>query len=220
MDKKIPKQNSAEKLKRHFVFLLSRHFVWLVIFLAFLVIAFGFIFFLKPEYDKIIAVAGGGKKEVEEQKNELMERKRYLKDLNESLAVYEKISPKDIEKINLLLPEKELAESLFTRLDNLVARNGLILTSMKINQDSATQGPAPGRAQSTDKESDQSEQVLPSGIGVISVDLSIAGCNYEAIKNLLRALENNLRIMDVDKLSFSSGGDSLNLSIRTYYLKK
>ena len=54
--------------------------------------------------------------------------------------------------------------------------------------------------------------------GVFPVDMgvTVAGGDYSRLKAFLRAIENNLRLMDVTGLAFSPRAASYAISIRTY----
>ena len=49
--------------------------------------------------------------------------------------------------------------------------------------------------------------------------MEIIGVNYDGLKKLLATIENNLRLMDVNKIDFDPGARTVTLEVALYYLK-
>ena len=108
--------------------------------------------------------------------------------------------PKEAERIEFALPSRAEVPEILIQISSLASQNGLVLK--KINFGTAG-------------------QTGSGGYVPIDITLQIAG-NYEALKTFIVAIEQNLRIIDVENLSFSVSQDSddpinFNMSLTTYY---
>ena len=54
--------------------------------------------------------------------------------------------------------------------------------------------------------------------GVINLSLGFEGGTYQKMKKFIKQIETNIRIMDIQELSFQNIGNVLKLNIKTYYL--
>ena len=61
---------------------------------------------------------------------------------------------------------------------------------------------------------------VPQNIGVINLNLEVTAIDYTGFKNLLRTLENNLRLFDITELSFIPDENAASFVLSTYYYKK
>ncbi|HNX11187.1 MAG TPA: hypothetical protein PKI61_03525, partial [bacterium] len=61
---------------------------------------------------------------------------------------------------------------------------------------------------------------LPVGIGMMRVSVSVANIDYPHLKKLLGLIEHNLRLTDVQDLSFNPAEKTAALHLSTYYFKK
>lgn len=129
------------------------------------------------------------------------------------------ISKQDLDRINASLPEGPRSSDFLVLLENLSSAHGLILKRLDLA--SFTQ---PAAA------STQNPQPKPSGI-IISAPLgdktkdfpihfSVNG-SYKAFKEFLVDVEKNLRLIDIQEISFSSTGKGDNIEFvikaKTYY---
>ncbi|MCK5416166.1 hypothetical protein KAI92_01925 [Candidatus Parcubacteria bacterium] len=133
---------------------------------------------------------------------------------------YERIDRTDKEKIINIVPDKLNIEKFFPWMEEIIEGKiiegqihggmGLILDSISINDvgvSNASQG----------EDEDNFQKSIRENIGIINLDISISGVDYDSLKSLLAELENNLRLMDIQSVSFS--GNQVSLSINTYYFK-
>jgi len=183
--------------------------------LVVVVITIGFFVFVIPKYKSI---SDNINTKDQEKKLELDYLNNYQLELTKYKTSYEKLEKEDIEKVNKIYPSLEDVEELFTELAVLVKKNGLLLNSIELKkfEEKNVQKTAAKKEDNAQKEGAISE--LSDDIGVVDINLSISGVNYKSLKNILRTFENNLRILDIQSLSFQSG-NSLSLEIKTYYDK-
>lgn len=196
-------------------FLLVKNFNFLIIIIVFLSLLFIIIVILKPKYSNI-------QEKVEEfsviTEEEYPEKIKRYKRLSEYIDVYNEIEAREVEKIDTMLSEQGVREELFTRLESIIKKNGLILVSIVIKDDSSTQKSVSKKSLALG-EVDEGERSVSSKIGKIKTDLSITGVDYIGLKNLLKVFENSIKIMDIEHISFSPSNESLELQVSSYYYK-
>jgi hypothetical protein len=168
----------------------------------------GVAFFLWPKYERI---RQGTEQAISEKKIENSKSVELLSKINTYITNYNNISAKDKENINIILPDNANDENLYAQMERIAKEEGVILTSMKIDQSS------------TQEESNIAQKsmnvVEHSGKKVKNVDIeiSVLGVDYKKTKKLLTRFENNMRLMDVSEVSFSLNGQLANFKISTYY---
>lgn len=196
-------------LKKTINKLLSDYFNIFIAIAVLLVFIFGYFFLLKPKYDQTVQVISVINKQdeadFENKKKELQKIKDILKSYNEVEDSYKK-------KILSIAPVRENKEEIFSEINYLVSRNGLILQSVSLSEG--------GGYDISDSISSGGENYLASGeIKKVTISLRVGGTDYEAFKNFLSAMENNLPLLDVVNLSIDPGNKISNFLVDTYYIQ-
>jgi len=214
---KEKKETKSKKLMQQVSKILARYFNWLIIVLLIIIFIFSYFYLIKPKYQRLAEIVKNSNKE---RMLEYVERQEYLNKLSKLLEIYQGIDSDDIKKIDMMLTGEDVHEQLFTQLESLILKNGLLLKSLEIDpKDQGIEGNIAGRS-GAGGVSDQEKKIsLPAEIGKIKISLSIASTDYSNFKNILYVLEDNLRIMDIFKLNFNPDGNSIDLELYTYYLK-
>lgn len=127
------------------------------------------------------------------------EQKLRLKELQTIYNVYSKIPVSDLDTFNQVLPNNYVKESLFGELEEITSRSGYILESLDIN--------------------DQGPTSISATIGAIEGVANISGLDYRNLKKFIQDLEKSSRLIDVQGISYSVEGESLELTFLTYYYK-
>ena len=164
----------AKKEKKINTFLVN-YFKWLVALLVLIVFISGYIFLIKPKYQKITQSVGANKISREQ---EYLERKGYLAGIKDLINIYKKINSFDIKKVNLILSKGNNYEKLFTQLESMVLRSGLIIKSLKIDFEEYVGKENILKKPKISREESGTDSSLPSEIGRIKVTLSIIGVDY------------------------------------------
>jgi len=177
--------------------------IMVVILLLFLAVAY--VMFIKPKYDATMSAIQSN---IEQQQKLYTDQQKKLANLEIISDLYKKIPSGDLKKFNGVLPDSYIKERLFGELEEIISKNGFILNSVNISRE--------------EKKLPTTEGMTPrsASIGTIDLQLSISAIDYAGFKNLLRLLENNLRLFDVTSVSFSPGGNTASLTLSTYYYKK
>jgi len=95
-----------------------------------------------------------------------------------------------MNKLDYVLAQDDYIPPILNHINVLVEQSGLELTGMDVD----------------------------SGDGIINLSLSFKNGTYQKMKKFIKQIETNIRIMDIEKLSFQNIGNILNLKINTYYL--
>lgn len=137
----------------------------------------------------------------------ITENKKELEDLKNLISAYESIRPSYIEKVNKIIPAPELKEKLLTQIETLANNNGLLLKSVSVDLIEPS-------SQRRTAEAPASQEKVKK----IKISLTVIGTNYNNLKNFLRVFENNLRLMDVQRISFAIDKSETQIELHTYIL--
>ena len=110
------------------------------------------------------------------------------------LSRYNTILRQDLERLETLLPKTPATGGIITQLDRLASSHALLLKSVDVKE-TQQQATSPitrsrGRARQ------------------LTINTNLVG-SYQSFRAFLQDLERSLRLMDVESLSFSSGGENV-----------
>ncbi len=157
--------------------------------------------------------------------NEALGNSKALEDARDQLtAKYNSFSKEDLARLQKLLPESVDNIRLILEIEQLAAPYGMALKNVQYSTEDA--GVAPAGGAGAPAKAVQSRK----GYGVLDLEFTVSG-SYDDFIKFLRDLENNLRLVDVSFLEFSSSTGravsktsdpeiyDYNLKIKTYWLK-
>lgn len=210
-DKMQPGKNPGKEKKNNItkvlLVLLHRYF-FVVAILAFLgIVIGGLAFFVKPKY---VAISEKNNAEEAEKVKELSELQTYAERLRSYRNEYNQISAEDKKRVDMMIAGSYLPEDVFTGMEKLISSRGFILNSISVNSAAADNASA----------KDSGKQKTAGALGEVVIKLDISGASYEGLKQLLAIIENQLRLMDVKKISYSPEGNTASLEISAYFLKQ
>ncbi len=199
------KKSGSSQLLNALLAITHRFFFIIAIIIFAVIIIVGYLFLIQPKYT---AIAEETKTKEDQKNQQLQDLQSYLSSLIQYREQYNKIDPADKDKIGTMIAGKFSPEDAFANMEELISTRGLILTSISVETASNSGG----------GDSDSAAASNVSGIGRATIKLSIAGVNYEGLKQLLTVLENNLQLSDVQKIDFTPDQNIATLEINTYYL--
>jgi len=134
---------------------------------------------------------------------------------------YNAIGGENLNKLQKLLPESVDNIRLVLELEKLALPYSMVLKDVKYDATGKEPVSSPGVIQG-----EVLNQNLRKDYGVWSLEFSTEG-GYSNFINFMKDIENNLRIVDITSISFSSSAFSSNLSdiykynlkVKTYWLK-
>lgn len=148
---------------------------------------------------------------------------------------YNSIEPENLEKIRKMLPDSVDNIRLILEIENIAKPYGMLLKDVKYDatKKEETKGDEKNNVVQAGSTASNSEQTAKKDYGVWTLEFSTKG-SYANFLNLLKDLENNLRVVDISSIQFSSteasgigikdplaSSDSYKYSfkINTYWLK-
>ncbi len=182
----------------------------LIILVLILILIAVVVFLDVPKVQEILAL----REQISEQKEAFSEKQALLLKIEELKSGYEE-NKESLEKVSYILPAEQDIPNLIVQLEALAFENGLVLESINLSSSEKTSsGMAEEVRESQQGTTSQDYQILTANLKVIG--------DYSGFKNFLKAVENNIRLMDVVSLNFSgeSGGLGLfrfDITLKTYY---
>ncbi len=140
--------------------------------------------------------------------------KALTKKLEELKKKYNSLTD-EADKIAQAITPKEDLPGLLIQLESLSSRNGLILASVVFNT---------ADEKSDKKNKNVSAVAAPAGAKILAIDLNLNG-SQKSLGAFLRAIETNLRIMDVSAINFGerdaniSAGQDFRVLLNAYYME-
>lgn len=203
--KKIEKRKALVKKTNKF---LSANFKWFVVMLSLSIIAFGYFKILKPKYELTRETLD---RTNQDQQQDYYARKRELEKITNAVLTFSKVTPDYMEKIRSVAPSD--ISRIFTEINKIFVDNGLLINSLTINEIDA-------RDPKIKKTSKEKDYFASGDIGKLNISTAVMGADYESFKRLLVSLENHLRLVDVQSLSFDPVNRVTSLSMVTYFNKE
>jgi Tfp pilus assembly protein PilO len=156
------------------------------------------------------------RKDIEMQKQILLDKQDFLATVKELSGAYKK-NKENIDKINFILPLKEDIPNLLVQVEALVLEQGLVLDKLEVNTPTEE---ATGRVIDP-RDLSAGQGTANTKYKTLTIDLAFTG-DYSALKNFLKATEENMRLIDIDSIGISpeseaSGIFKFILSLKTYY---
>jgi len=195
---------SLPEIRRKILLFTNRFFIPIAVVLVICIFIASYFTFIEKEIANIKNI---GVVDFQKKKNELSEKNALLDKIKKVHESYLKINKDEIKKISLILPEEKDTASLFMEVESLARKSGLLLNGVDIAQGGAISVPASGGTDSP-----------ALNINKLNINLKIQGIDkYDKLKLFLNNIEKEIRILDLNSLTYSPGTDSYALSLITYY---
>lgn len=142
----------------------------------------------------------------EEKQKELGDLETIVAHIDELSEQYKKAQD-DLEKISLVIPSDPQLPEILIQFEEMAKRNGIIIGDIKFSQE---------------QELLKGEKSASNGIKAVKINIE-AESDYFNFKKLLEDIEVNIRLMNIDSISFSRSGVNqdiikFTISITSYYL--
>jgi len=187
-----------------------RDIILIILILVFIVMV---IFLDVPGVQGVLKI----RKDIETQKQVLLDDQDFVATVKELSQAYQE-NKENIDKIGLILPSKEDIPNLIVQVESLVFEQGLILDKLEVTTPTEETGGTinPEDVRAKEETSTEKYKTLTIGLGFTG--------DYSALKNFLKATEENMRLIDIDSIGISpeseeSGIFKFDLSLKTYYQK-
>lgn len=182
----------------------------IIIFILILAFIAVIVFLDLPEFQEVLSL----RKEVKEQKEIFSEKQILLAKIGKLTEDYEG-NEEDLKRVNYILPSGQDIPNLIVQLESLSFEAGLVLEALEffVGEEETI---------SKAKEARVAEGKTPKDYQTLTVNLKLIG-DYLAFKNFLKLVEENIRLMDVGSIDFSTQTEEMfqlfnfNLNLNTYY---
>lgn len=190
---------------------LNDHFDAFLIGAVVIIFALAYVTVIRPKYQSTITAI---KDNIASQEKIYLDQKTRLSNLKVAASLYEQIKKNqlgDVRKVNAVLPDEYVKERLFGEMEEIVSKSGFLLGSLNISREEIGKDSLAGI--------NSLGEGLPKAIGRVQISMSVGAIDYNGLKNLLLVLEKNNRLLDIQSVSFSPEGKTVNLVLFTYYFK-
>ncbi|MFH0873492.1 MAG: hypothetical protein V1846_01480 [Candidatus Komeilibacteria bacterium] len=217
---KIALENAGQLLQ-----LINVYLWWLIALAVIIIIGLVYWFILGPKfialYNKSQTFLPGRQQTL----TDLSDLQEKLLKLNEEYTALRQSRQQDINRVSAVIPTEPDYASLFVQADVLVRANGLKLKGIDITKPVET--PVSERrtptAQKAQQPAEKLIEVLPKNVRSLQLTIGVGPGDYTQIKNLLSALESNLRLYDVQSVAFDPADaksgvfPGFQIILKTYY---
>lgn len=204
---KVKEKPSHTKL----INILNDNFNIAIVFVVIIFLVVAYILVIKPKYDTTL---NSIKDNISKQEQLYASQKQRLVDLKAAAELYASLDETGISKVNAILPAEYAKEQLFGQLEDIISQQGVLLTSINLTKESEKVDAAAGTNSTVSFSIPNSDKV-----GIIRAELVIGAIDYATLRNLLPLLESHVQLLDIESIDFDPGGESVSLSILTYYYK-
>jgi hypothetical protein len=202
MSQIVKNQNNTASFRLRIAY--AKYYTLINVFLFVAVLGAGYYTLLRPKYETIWYGDGGlGRVSLQ---TEIENRESALTIIKALISNYQQINQNDINKINDILPNQKDIPGLIVTASALAEQNGFLLDSINLNDvpEVVTLG-----------QDDTEVERVSMSLNLIDVNNG----GYPQLKQLLLAIENNLRLFDVTAIYFNQGSSLYSLNIMAYYVK-
>lgn len=208
-----PLKAKEKKSNAKLINILNDNFNIAIVFFVILFLGAAYILVIKPKYNATLISI---KDNISQQEQFYASQKQRLVDLKTVADLYANLSEEDIEKVRAILPEEYPKEKLFGQLEDIINQQGVLLSSINLTKDSEDGGPV----NTADPNQASGFKVAHSDkVGIIKAEIVIGAIDYATLKTLLPLLESHVQLLDIESIDFDPEGESLSLSLLTYYYK-
>jgi hypothetical protein len=207
--------------------LLANKYVWVILLTVVVVTLFlGYFLVLQSSFSNI-GSARNDTSAVNEDVQTLSDLKNKVAQLEQEFSAVEAQRMSELRKLHSILPSEPQVAELFVLAERLALLKGFYLSAIDVVQEQAVVG-------------EDGEDILgPSGLSSLSIKMDVTQIidednpptedPYDLFKQYLDDLESNVRLMDVETVSFSGieggaeGGEgaaglSLSFTLNTYFI--
>lgn len=216
--KQIKTDDIQENIKKQKINNFLINYFYLVVYAVVIAtLASGYFLFILPKYNQIMKDSEIESKMLE---GEFSEQQKSLIQMNDLRNRYEMIAKKDREKVQAMVPDEPQIENLISEMEMIAKKNGLILSVLSVEVDNSTTKRSSLDPSSALGKKKEAGDTTPSGVGKVNIEMQLVGTDYNNLRNVIKTVENNLRLLDIIKISFEAANTKTNLDMVAYYLKK
>lgn len=178
-----------------------------------------FFFFTNPIYKNVLTI----REQIDFYNQALTNSKALETERDKLTQKYNSFDPEKLDRLEKLLPDNVDNIRLILEIEKIASPYGMAIKDVRYDTTSETKD-------STQIVGKNVKAVSSKSYGILNFEFSTQG-TYNNFINFIKDLENNLRIVDISSIQFSSSSSSIglnpklleaykyNFSIKTYWLK-
>jgi hypothetical protein len=216
-----PKDETASRpdslLKQRINYFLINYFNHLAFAVSLIIFIAGIAWFVYPQYQNITKDEETASKYLQAQ---YAAKSNYLHAIGDLKKNYLQISQADRNKIEAMVPVETNVTAQIPKIESIILSNAAILNFLKIEPvDNPSQAAAaPDNGEKSASPAGIFYGPLPQGVKLVRIEIGLSSVNYQVLKNIIKAFENNLRLYDVAKIEYNVADNKAVLIIYSYYL--
>lgn len=198
---------------------MPRIFITFILFAAAILLG---VLYVRPEWERF----GQLQAEITELEEVSREFDELIQNRETLLSLMGAVSKENLGRVERMLPQGPHASDFLVSMESLALANGVVLrridlVSPQVKEGQSSAQPRAGAATSPRPQAKAAAPQAPADAAQsLPFNLQVAG-SYEAFKKFLASLERNLRLIDVDDISFSASGKGdigdFTMKAKTYY---
>lgn len=183
-----------------FISVIANNHKWFAIGALIVVIGVGYLIVLSPKIQELREVGIEGQKDREATLSTLKDE---LSQLQSAKEQFDMITSEELELITLALPTEKNIPNLFVEIPLFLETKNLTMTSLDISE--------------VDLLFNQGEQPRTT-IHRVDITVGVDGLeSYLLFKDFLASVEDNLRLLDINSITYVPGSSSYTFIFSTYY---
>lgn len=209
-------KKEASLLRQQINGYLISYFSHFVLALALIIFAAGLFLFIYPKYQEVAKSNQDARDNLEA---EYQAKDSYLSKIGKLKKSYQPISEADRKKIEAMVPADSEITRLIPEIESIVIRNSAVLNSIHLEPVDSFSQPEASIETGVIPETPAGifSGPLPQGVKLVRIAINLSSVNYQVLKNIIKTMENNLRLLDISEVNYSSADDKAGLIIYTYY---
>ena len=228
LDKKINLRQAAEEAKSGILteetaakqgwqeFFINHYRLFIALICILIMVGSVLLFFL-PQYRATLAEFHNNNQSAQA---ELAKKQKYQANLLQLRAFYDNIDQNTRSKVTDILPVQLDKEGLLAEIEAICLANNLLIKSSDVLT-AGTESPSTDNTTNNNESASSSTSTAPaltSQLRSAVIKLELSGRDYINFKKLLKTIENNLHLMDIERLEYLPGKNQIVLEIKIYYL--
>lgn len=139
---------------------------------------------------------------------------RRLAVMQRHAAELESIPAAELERMAIVLPQGSNELETLIQLESFVRSLNLSLGDLQFSAG----GIAAPKSGAAGSQGDADTDLIKSKVALDKADISFKASDYSSLKQIVSAIEKNLRLLDIDSLTYSAENGEVSANMTTYHL--
>lgn len=182
--------------------LLGKYIVLCVVATVMIVVGLGYLFVIAP---KLASIQGSTSKEMTEKQARRESNEREIQQLRSIEEDLRHVTSAEQRRLEAVLPSSAELDDLYIQFSDIASELGLSMVNLEFS--------GAGSAATADE-----KQAIGGDIQTLDVTYTVDGVDsYDSLKQLLGVLQDNIRLIDMNSLSYTPETKQYSLVLKLYY---